>query len=49
MPSYRAGRTLVIVTWDEGNGSEIVGSDCTDPVVYATQGSCQIPTIIVSP
>jgi phospholipase C len=49
MPSYQQGKTLIIVTWDEGNGGEVVGSDCTKPSVYATQGSCQIPTIIVSP
>jgi phosphatidylinositol-3-phosphatase len=49
MPSYQAGRTLIVVTWDEGNGGEVTGSDCTDRAVYATQGSCQIPTIMVSP
>ena len=49
MPSYQAGQTLIIVTWDEGNGKEINGSDCTSASVYRTQPSCQIPTIIVSP
>jgi phospholipase C len=49
MPSYQAGLTLIVVTWDEGNGTEINGSDCTDPAVYGTQKSCQIPTIVVSP
>lgn len=49
MPSYQAGKTLIIMTWDEGNGGEVSGSDCTDPVVYSSQPSCQIPTIIVSP
>jgi len=49
MPSYQAGQTLVAITWDEGDGKEVKNSDCTDPHVYATQGSCQIPTIFVSP
>jgi phosphatidylinositol-3-phosphatase len=49
MPSYQAGQTLIIVTWDEGNGKEINGSDCTSASVYRTQPSCQIPTIVVSP
>lgn len=49
MPSYQAGQTLIVMTWDEGNGGEVSGSDCTDPLVYSSQTSCQIPTIIVSP
>jgi phospholipase C len=49
MPSYRLGKTLIVVTWDEGNGKEVNGSDCTAPSVYRTQPSCQIPTYIVSP
>jgi phospholipase C len=49
LPSYQAGQTLIVVTWDEGNGKATNGSDCTDPKVYATQGSCQIPTYVVSP
>jgi phospholipase C len=48
-PSYQAGQTLIVVTWDEGNGKEVNGSDCTSPSVYRTQPSCQIPTIVVSP
>jgi phospholipase C len=49
MPSYRAGQTLIVVTWDEGNGKETNGSDCTLPSVYTKQAACQIPTFIVSP
>jgi hypothetical protein len=49
MPSYRAGQTLIVVTWDEGSGKEVNGSDCTSPAVYNSQPSCQIPTMIVSP
>lgn len=49
MPSYAAGKTLIVVTWDEGDGKAVNGSDCTLPSVYQSQPSCQIPTIIVSP
>jgi phosphatidylinositol-3-phosphatase len=49
MPSYLAGETLIVITWDEGNGKEINGSDCTSASVYRTQASCQIPTFIISP
>jgi hypothetical protein len=49
MSSYQAGHTLIVITWDEGNGKETNGTDCTDPKVYTTQGSCQIPTYVVSP
>jgi phospholipase C len=49
MPSYQAGETLIIVTWDEGSGRETNGTDCTKASVYSNEGSCQIPTFIVSP
>jgi hypothetical protein len=49
MPSYQAGRTLIVITWDEGNGKATVGVDCTDPTYYATHLDCDIPTIVVSP
>lgn len=49
MASYQAGQTLIVITWDEGDGKETKGADCTDPKVYAAQGSCQIPTYFVSP
>lgn len=47
-PSYRAGRTLVFITWDEGSGNATKGVDCTDPKVYTTQASCRIPTYVLS-
>lgn len=48
-PSYLAGRTLVILTWDEGSGTAIKGSDCSVPSVYNKQPSCEIATYVVSP
>jgi hypothetical protein len=56
--SYQAGNTLVIVTYDEGTGSDSkTGQDCTNksldlPVVNnlsAHQESCHIPTFVVYP
>lgn len=49
MPSYQAGRTLILITWDEGSGPSTTGIDCTEPTVYAGHPACQIPTIVVSP
>jgi phosphatidylinositol-3-phosphatase len=52
MPSYQAGKTLVIVTWDEGDGDDpdtSTGVDCTSPAYYPAHPDCQIPTIVVSP
>ncbi len=49
LPSYLAGRTLILVTWDEGNGPSQTGVDCTSQAVYSQQASCRIPTIVVSP
>ncbi len=52
--SYRAGDTLVIVTWDESNEGSVLdkghwGMDCSDPAVYAAnKGTCQVTTILVS-
>ncbi|MGA8248023.1 MAG: PKD domain-containing protein, partial [Nocardioides sp.] len=48
-PSYRGGRTLIILAWDEGSGKATKGSDCTLPSVYKKQASCQIPTYVISP
>lgn len=48
-PSYRAGRTLVVITWDEGDGPGTRGVDCTDPAVHRAQASCLIPTFVLSP
>jgi phospholipase C len=48
MPSYRAGKTLILVTFDEGSGGT-AGVDCTKPTYFATHPDCQIPTVVVSP
>jgi hypothetical protein len=48
-PSYQAGHTLIVLTWDEGSGSATKGSDCSLPSVYTKQASCQIPTYVLSP
>ncbi len=45
MPSYVAGRTLIVVTFDEGNGPATSGIDCT----VAAEASCRIATIVISP
>jgi len=53
-PSYQAGQTLIVVTWDESNeGSTQVkgnwGIDCSKPSVYtANKATCQVVTILVS-
>jgi Phosphoesterase family len=53
-PSYQAGQTLVVVTWDESNeGSTQVkgnwGIDCSNAAVYAANpATCQVVTILVS-
>lgn len=53
-PSYRAGDTLVIVTWDESNEESVLkkgnwGMDCSNPSVYqAKKATCQVTTILVS-
>lgn len=50
MPSYQAGQTLVIVTFDEGlEVSNVYGVDCTDPSYYASHTDCQVATVVVSP
>src|SRR5262249_5412974 len=33
MPSYQRGETLIVVTWDEGDGKDVDGTDCTSPAV----------------
>lgn len=48
MPSYAAGRTLILITFDEG-GSGTAGADCTSPAYYPTHPDCQIPAVVVSP
>lgn len=50
MPSYSAGKTLIIITWDEGDKTQPHSIDCTDPAVYSVKTDyCAIPTIVVSP
>ena len=48
MPSYQSGKTLIVVTFDEGTGGT-AGVDCTDPSYYPSHPDCQIPTVVVSP
>lgn len=43
-PAYRAGRTALVVTWDEGRGG-VAGQDCRAD----HDRSCHIATVVVSP
>ncbi len=47
-PSYQAGQTLILITWDEGDETRGTGVDCTDPA-NASRSDCQMPTLVVSP
>jgi phosphatidylinositol-3-phosphatase len=53
-PSYQAGNTLIVVTWDESNEQSTQakgnwGIDCSNPTVYnANKATCQVVTILVS-
>ena len=53
-PSYQAGQTLIVVTWDESNEESTQakgnwGIDCSNPTVYAAnKATCQVVTILVS-
>jgi hypothetical protein len=53
-PSYQAGKTLVVVTWDESNEESTQakgnwGIDCSNPTVYAANtATCHVVTILVS-
>jgi hypothetical protein len=53
-PSYQAGQTLVIITWDESNELSVKdkgnwGIDCSNQSFYnANRGTCQVVTILVS-
>ncbi len=49
MPSYRAGNTLIVITFDEGGEAATNGVDCTDPGYYPGHPDCKIATIVVSP
>jgi phospholipase C len=43
-PDYRAGRTAVVVTWDEGKGG-YAGQDCRG----VADRSSHLPTVVISP
>jgi phosphatidylinositol-3-phosphatase len=53
-PSYKKGKTLIVVTWDEANEGSIQsagnwGIDCSDHAVYvANTTTCRVVTILVS-
>jgi phosphatidylinositol-3-phosphatase len=53
-PSYRKGKTLIVVTWDEANEGSVQsqgnwGIDCSDHAVYvANTTTCRVVTILVS-
>ena len=49
MPSYLAGKTLIIITFDEGGEAGTVGAPCTDPAYYAAHIDCNVPTLVISP
>jgi len=49
MPSYLAGRTLIIITFDEGGEAGTVGANCADPAYAQTHPDCKIPTLVISP
>ncbi|OFE14699.1 hypothetical protein BA895_08350 [Humibacillus sp. DSM 29435] len=45
---YLNGNTLVLLTWDEGEGKGTAGEDCSDPARYTPHPSCDIPTVVMS-
>jgi phosphatidylinositol-3-phosphatase len=53
-PSYKAGKTLVVVTWDEANEGSVQsqgnwGIDCSDHAVFVpNKTTCRVVTILVS-
>lgn len=47
-PSYQRGHTLIVITFDEGDGSETSGIDCTS-AANAGRPDCKVPTIVMSP
>ena len=53
-PSYRKGKTLIVVTWDEANEGSVQsqgnwGIDCSDHAVFvANTTTCRVVTILVS-
>jgi hypothetical protein len=50
LPSYQQGRTLIVITFDEGRENTNTNYvDCTDPAYYPAHPDCQVPTVVVSP
>jgi hypothetical protein len=53
-PSYKAGKTLVVVTWDEANEGSVQsqgnwGIDCSSHTVFVdNKTTCRVVTILVS-
>jgi phosphatidylinositol-3-phosphatase len=53
-PSYKAGGTLIVVTWDEANELSTQtqgnwGIDCSNPSVFAANSAtCRVVTILIS-
>lgn len=47
-PDYLNGNTLVLLTWDEGDGKGTAGEDCSDPATYTRHPSCDVPTVVMS-
>jgi phosphatidylinositol-3-phosphatase len=53
-PSYKAGGTLIVVTWDEANELSTQshgnwGIDCSNPTVFgANTSTCRVVTILIS-
>jgi phosphoesterase family protein len=53
-PDYKAGKTLIVVTWDEANEGSVQsqgnwGIDCSNPTVFkANTTTCRVTTILVS-
>jgi phospholipase C len=51
-PEYQAGTTLVLVTYDEGNGTDYrIGEDCTNKAadLNGKKPSCHIPLLVIYP
>jgi phospholipase C len=46
-PSYQHGRTLIVITFDEGDGTGKSGIDCTS-AANAARPDCKISTIVLS-
>lgn len=50
--AYQAGNTLVLITYDEGQGNDsAIGEDCTNEAadLGGSQPSCQVPLFVVYP